>query len=217
MSEEFIKTAGLVKALVLDPGTQLQLYGLYKQATQGDNLLEKPTEGVALAKHTAWASQRGKTTEQAEAEYIALVRSFDSSGWGMGVSRPLLEEEPSQPPLSAAEEAVQALCESVKIGSLDCEALSRLGANCQDRQGLTPLHHAVDEAQTALVQQLLALGASPNVQDLEGMTPLHYAAELDYADILQLLLSAPGADPSLRDNDGNSIFAIAQGKCASLL
>jgi len=36
MSEEFLKTAELVKALHLDPNTQLTLYGLYKQATQGD-------------------------------------------------------------------------------------------------------------------------------------------------------------------------------------
>jgi Acyl CoA binding protein. len=54
MSEDFIKTAELVKALVIDQQTQLKLYGLYKQATQGDVMISPPTNDlIALAKYNS--------------------------------------------------------------------------------------------------------------------------------------------------------------------
>lgn len=56
----------------------LKLYGLYKQATDGDNNEERPGgfDFKAIAKHDAWAEQKGKSTEEAEAEYIAFVDSL---------------------------------------------------------------------------------------------------------------------------------------------
>lgn len=54
----------------------LQLYSLYKQATEGD----APEDGgynmfdfVAKAKHQAWLGVKGKSKEGASEEYIALV------------------------------------------------------------------------------------------------------------------------------------------------
>lgn len=53
----------------------LQLYSLYKQATVGDN--ETPKPGLmsfeAKYKWEAWNEQKGKSQEEAESEYIALV------------------------------------------------------------------------------------------------------------------------------------------------
>ncbi|MCX8020199.1 MAG: acyl-CoA-binding protein [Chitinophagaceae bacterium] len=60
-----------------DNETLLQLYALYKQATQGDNNSEPPSnpfDFVAKAKYDAWASMKGKQPEEAMQEYIDLVQ-----------------------------------------------------------------------------------------------------------------------------------------------
>ena len=215
MSEEFIKTAELVKALILDQSTQLQLYGLYKQATQGDITISAPSDPISMAKYRSWQSHTGKTPAQAEEEYISLVKSFNT-GWGIGVSRPVFEEI-EEAPLSQEETAIRTLCESVVSGNIDVEALGTAGINCQDREGLTPLHHAVDEGMLEMVEKLIEIGADPNIQDTEGMTPLHYAVELDNSEVLQALLKAKGVDLSIQDLNGKSILEIAQGNCAKLL
>jgi diazepam-binding inhibitor (GABA receptor modulating acyl-CoA-binding protein) len=53
----------------------LQLYALYKQATEGDVTGERPGgfDFKAIAKHDAWEELKGKSKEVAIAEYIALV------------------------------------------------------------------------------------------------------------------------------------------------
>lgn len=59
--------------------TLLMLYSLYKQATEGDNVSEAPSnpfDFVAKAKYDAWAQLKGKTQESAMEEYIELVRKL---------------------------------------------------------------------------------------------------------------------------------------------
>lgn len=59
--------------------TLLQLYSLYKQATEGDNLSDPPAnpfDFVAKAKFEAWSAQIGKTKEKAMEEYISLVNKL---------------------------------------------------------------------------------------------------------------------------------------------
>lgn len=53
----------------------LKLYGLYKQATEGDNLTEKPGgfDFRAAAKHRSWINFKGKTKNEASESYIDLV------------------------------------------------------------------------------------------------------------------------------------------------
>ncbi len=56
--------------------TLLQLYALYKQASEGDNVNsapESPFDFVKKAKHEAWLSLAGKPAEDAMKEYIQLV------------------------------------------------------------------------------------------------------------------------------------------------
>lgn len=54
----------------------LQLYSLYKQATEGDNTGEPPSnpfDFVAKAKFEAWAGLSGISKEKAMQDYVALV------------------------------------------------------------------------------------------------------------------------------------------------
>jgi acyl-CoA-binding protein len=56
--------------------TLLQLYSLYKQATEGDVHVDPPSnpfDFVSKAKYEAWASLKGNTKETAMQQYIALI------------------------------------------------------------------------------------------------------------------------------------------------
>lgn len=55
--------------------TLLQLYSLYKQATEGDahDKAPNPFDFVAKAKYEAWVQLRGKTKDEAMKEYVNLM------------------------------------------------------------------------------------------------------------------------------------------------
>jgi len=59
--------------------TLLQLYSLYKQATEGDVNTEPPAnpfDFVAKAKYEAWSALKGKSIAEAQQEYINLVNKL---------------------------------------------------------------------------------------------------------------------------------------------
>ena len=61
-----------------DNATLLKIYGLYKQATAGDNTEKKPGFGdmVGRAKWDAWAACKGTGSDEAKRQYIALIESL---------------------------------------------------------------------------------------------------------------------------------------------
>lgn len=59
-----------------DNETLLQLYSLYKQATEGDNSESGPSnpfDFVAKFKHEAWVKLAGTSKESAMQQYVDLV------------------------------------------------------------------------------------------------------------------------------------------------
>jgi diazepam-binding inhibitor (GABA receptor modulating acyl-CoA-binding protein) len=58
--------------------TLLELYGLYKQATTGDNAGTRPgfTDMAGRMKFDAWAALKGKSNDEAMQEYIDLIESL---------------------------------------------------------------------------------------------------------------------------------------------
>lgn len=78
LKEQFEKAIADSKNLPVKPSndTLLQLYSLYKQASEGDINIDPPSnpfDFVAKAKFEAWAALKGKTTEEAMHSYIDLV------------------------------------------------------------------------------------------------------------------------------------------------
>lgn len=76
--QEFEQAVADSKTLTERPAneTLLQLYSLYKQATEGDASADPPAnpfDFVAKAKYSAWASMKGKTKENAMLEYINTI------------------------------------------------------------------------------------------------------------------------------------------------
>lgn len=80
VSAEFESAVESIKGLGTDPGneTKLRLYGLFKQVTAGDVSGGRPgmMNPVGRAKFDAWSALTGTSTEDAEAQYVALAREL---------------------------------------------------------------------------------------------------------------------------------------------
>lgn len=61
-----------------DNTTLLKIYGLYKQATEGDNTEKKPGFGdmVGRAKWDAWNGLKGTSSDDAKQQYVDLIQSL---------------------------------------------------------------------------------------------------------------------------------------------
>ena len=61
-----------------DNATLLKIYGLYKQATAGDNADKKPGFGdmIGRAKWDAWNGCKGTSSDDAKRQYIELIESL---------------------------------------------------------------------------------------------------------------------------------------------
>lgn len=79
-SAEFEAAAAAVQNLPNKPSDQdlLKLYGLYKQATTGDNDTSKPglLDFKGKMKWQAWEDRKGMSQEDAEKAYIELVETL---------------------------------------------------------------------------------------------------------------------------------------------
>lgn len=77
LQQQFDQAAERSKTLPQRPTNEelLQLYALFKQATEGDVTGERPGgfDFKNIAKYDAWEELKGKTKEQAQQEYIAFV------------------------------------------------------------------------------------------------------------------------------------------------
>ncbi|QCR24710.1 acyl-CoA-binding protein [Pontibacter sp. SGAir0037] len=78
--QEFESAVERSKTLTERPSNNvlLQLYGLYKQATEGDVNTERPGgfDFKNIAKWDAWKALQGKTQGDARAEYVQLVNEL---------------------------------------------------------------------------------------------------------------------------------------------
>lgn len=77
LKEQFDNAVAKSKELAKRPSNEelLQLYSLFKQATEGDVTGDRPGgfDFKAIAKFDAWEEQKGKSKDQAMKEYVSLV------------------------------------------------------------------------------------------------------------------------------------------------
>lgn len=81
--EEFENAVERSKTLTERPSNDvlLQLYALFKQATEGDVSTERPGgfDFKNIAKWDAWKKQEGKSSDEARTEYVALVNKLSAN------------------------------------------------------------------------------------------------------------------------------------------
>jgi len=77
LEDDFNAAVTRSKELTKRPSNEelLDLYALFKQATEGDVSGERPGgfDFKAIAKYDAWASRKGASKEKAMQDYVALV------------------------------------------------------------------------------------------------------------------------------------------------
>ena len=78
--EEFDAASQRAQQLPTKPSNMvlLQLYGLYKQATEGDVTGDRPGgfDFKAIAKFDAWNGLQGTSKDDARQQYVALVNEL---------------------------------------------------------------------------------------------------------------------------------------------
>lgn len=81
LNEEFQAAASRSKEFTKRPSNEelLEIYALFKQATDGDVGGERPGgfDFKAIAKYDAWASKKGKSKDQVMQEYVQLVARLE--------------------------------------------------------------------------------------------------------------------------------------------
>ena len=79
-SDQFINATLIVKELKSTPSNVelCSLYGLYKQATLGNNNTNKPSffDLKGNSKWNAWANNKNMSTYDSEVQYITLVNQL---------------------------------------------------------------------------------------------------------------------------------------------
>lgn len=80
LEQKFISHSEAVQQLTRRPANDelLSLYGLFKQATEGDASGERPGgfDFKAIAKFDAWTANKGKSKEAAMTEYIQFATNL---------------------------------------------------------------------------------------------------------------------------------------------
>lgn len=83
LKEQFESQVVAAQQLATRPSNEdlLMIYGLYKQATVGDNLTEAPGgfDFKAAAKYNSWKKLTGTSQEEAMQRYIDLIERLKSA------------------------------------------------------------------------------------------------------------------------------------------
>ncbi|HEX9188963.1 MAG TPA: acyl-CoA-binding protein [Vicinamibacteria bacterium] len=83
LKDQFAEAKGRVETFTSRPSNDqlLELYGLYKQATEGDVAGSRPgmLDLKGRAKYDAWAKRKGASKDEAMKGYVALVKKLEAA------------------------------------------------------------------------------------------------------------------------------------------
>ncbi|MED6206679.1 Acyl-CoA-binding domain-containing protein 1 [Stylosanthes scabra] len=216
---------------------QLQLYGLYKIATEGPCSTPQPSplKMTARAKWQAWQKLGAMPPEDAMQKYIDIVtelypswldgsslRSKGRDGGGsssetkgpMGpVFSSFIYEEEYGSDLTM--DAIHGFAREGDMANLLKCIENGISVNLKDSEGRTPLHWAVDRGHSNVTELLVERNADVNCKDNEGQTPLHYAVVCDREAIAEYLVKH-NADINSKDNDGSSPSDVCESNWSFL-
>lgn len=196
----------------------LELYGLFKQGTEGKCNTPKPgwLDGRGRRKWDAWRALEDMPCDQAKEKYILLVQKYD----------PEWSELSDNPGNSSVWVAVSSLRHSPEPDLIHSELtlLDAARENCSERvfellsknpdlrhekdeDGLTALHWAADRNATQALAAALQSGCEIDAVDETGQTALHYAASCGHIEATSMLIKA-GAS-MLKDEDNCTPLDLA--------
>jgi acyl-CoA-binding protein len=212
---------------------KLFLYGLYKQATEGNvptassMMLWNP---VARAKHQAWSKFKDTSRDQAKMMYVhafaTMIGDHSSTATAPTGAAATLREQSTYDAMEDMEDDMDVFGNgmgvrpSMPTGEED-DSDSDSDSEKDDDDRSQPLHHhplhsVARRGDAEQLRQLLASsqGSSDHNNshidecDKSGQTALHLAADQGNDECVQLLLQA-GANPNAADLDGITVLQTA--------
>lgn len=204
----------------LNSNQLLQLYGLYKQATEGKCDTPKPGwfNTLSRKKWEAWQDIGDMSCDKAKEKYITLVEEYDPNwsnpqstagdgGRDTWVSVSTLrhsEDDLVQNESSLIDAAREDLADRVtKLLSENSDLKFE-----KDEDGLTALHWAADRDAIKSLKAALVGGCPVDARDESGQTALHYAVSCGHTESTKILINA-GAS-LLEDEEGKTPLDLAE-------
>ena len=191
---------------------QLMLYGLYKQATQGNApMIEWSLSFADQSKHRSWAQCRDMPKAIAEAQYVEHATEILKNGqgtkssttFGTGASsRPVAIDSVPKGDLTPEQRLMAAAGEN-DMDSLRVQLEGDVNVDQRDDGGQSALHMAADAGALDAVELLLKHGANVLAADQYGISVLQAAVIAGQVEVCELLLEH-GADPDQPDQDGDT-------------
>ncbi|XP_003385934.1 PREDICTED: acyl-CoA-binding domain-containing protein 1-like [Amphimedon queenslandica] len=215
--------------LQLSDEQRLELYGYYKQATEGPCTSRKPGffDFTGKAKWEAWNKLGTLSSSKAKEQYVRLVDGIDprwrdsdkdeekshSSGNRSNLAGPVVSrmavKEGEEDKLTELQKKIidwstEGNVERVK----ECIANGE-STETKDENGMTPLHWACDRGYIDIVECLIQNGADVQAKDNDEQTPLHYATSCGHRDVALFLIKS-GANVTAIDNTGQSPVDVCE-------
>ncbi|KAL4574747.1 hypothetical protein LXL04_021583 [Taraxacum kok-saghyz] len=184
---------------------KLQLYGLYKIATEGPCTVPQPSaiKMNARVKWNSWNKLGAMPTEEAMHKYLEIITELYPN-WADGLKSKTrsVDSNEHEEPVNGNETKMEAIHDFAKEGDiknlLKCLE-SGVSINTKDSEGRTPLHWAVKRGHMDVVDFLLKNNADVNSRDNEGDTLLHYAAVGESVEIIEMLVKGNGGSVGIKD------------------
>mmetsp|Transcript_6191 Transcript_6191/g.9386 ORF Transcript_6191/g.9386 Transcript_6191/m.9386 type:complete len:354 (-) Transcript_6191:68-1129(-) len=234
VSAPFRQASILAKSLSLDQNDQLMLYGLYKQANEGNasNTTEpRRLNVVAFTKYSSWKKFHNMPRHFAMMKYIEVVEHFvelnqnESDGGArkvcVGSGNDAVKDMMNQDDIDYGEDSSVDLSEDsedenedrkhLQLGSemnLAAKQSTLSGGHVLQREGEMNFMQAASVGDATSLKEFIDSGADVNERDESGQSALHMAADNGSIECVQKLLAA-GSDPNAADNDGISVLQAA--------
>jgi len=219
---------------ILDQRDQLMMYGLYKQALQGDvddnnNTAPSKLNVVKRAKYDAWKKFTGLPKEFAMEKYCEVVYHFVNGGPSSfagedpddnndivyqdddGECEEDVDEDGCPIHHDKDDDYLDSGMMGIRQSTLSSSDVYPINNEVQSDSHSSPeirLRNAALTSNTTALEQAIQQGANLDDADESGQTALHFSADIGCIQCMRLLLAA-GANVNATDQDGIGVLQTA--------